>query len=75
MAQQVTYFSIINKITRITAIYDTHIHNTGCAVVTHTDAFMFTDGRYFLQAEQQLDKLATVDLINASLNLNTWPFC
>lgn len=28
----------------------------GCAVVTLQDAFLFTDGRYFLHAEQQLDK-------------------
>lgn len=28
----------------------------GCAVVTLKQAFLFTDGRYFLQAEQQLDK-------------------
>jgi Xaa-Pro aminopeptidase len=27
----------------------------GCAIVTLTEAFLFTDGRYFLQAEQQLD--------------------
>ncbi|KAI6131463.1 peptidase M24, structural domain-containing protein [Pisolithus croceorrhizus] len=30
--------------------------SAGCAVVTLKDAFLFTDGRYFLQAEQQLDK-------------------
>ncbi|TFK61424.1 putative Xaa-Pro aminopeptidase P, partial [Pluteus cervinus] len=30
--------------------------SAGCAIVTETDAFLFTDGRYFLQAEQQLDK-------------------
>jgi Xaa-Pro aminopeptidase len=30
--------------------------SAGCAVVTHKDAFMFTDGRYFLQAEKQLDR-------------------
>lgn len=29
---------------------------TGCAVVTLTGAFLFTDGRYFLQAEKQLDQ-------------------
>lgn len=28
----------------------------GCAVVTLQHALLFTDGRYFLQAEQQLDK-------------------
>ncbi|KAG6334211.1 hypothetical protein ID866_4882 [Astraeus odoratus] len=30
--------------------------SAGCAVVTLKDAFLFTDGRYFLQAEKQLDK-------------------
>ncbi|KAI6021685.1 Creatinase/aminopeptidase [Pisolithus microcarpus] len=30
--------------------------SAGCAVVTLKDAFLFTDGRYFLQAEQQLDE-------------------
>jgi hypothetical protein len=36
--------------------------------VTHKDAYLFTDGRYFLQAEKQLDKLASIDsLISNSL--------
>lgn len=26
----------------------------GCAVITRTEAFMFTDGRYFLQAAEQM---------------------
>ncbi|KAH9948032.1 Creatinase/aminopeptidase [Amylocystis lapponica] len=30
--------------------------SAGCAIVTTNDAFLFTDGRYFLQAEQQLDE-------------------
>ncbi|KAG8216366.1 peptidase M24, structural domain-containing protein [Butyriboletus roseoflavus] len=30
--------------------------SAGCAVVTLRNAFLFTDGRYFLQAEQQLDE-------------------
>lgn len=30
----------------------------GCAVVTLDKAFLFTDGRYFLQAGKQLDELA-----------------
>lgn len=30
--------------------------NTGCAVVTLDAAYLFTDGRYFLQAEKQLDQ-------------------
>ncbi|KAG8743723.1 hypothetical protein FRC10_011505 [Ceratobasidium sp. 414] len=29
--------------------------SAGCAVITHSRAHLFTDGRYFLQAEQQLD--------------------
>ncbi|KAJ7249434.1 putative Xaa-Pro aminopeptidase P [Mycena rebaudengoi] len=29
--------------------------SSGCAIVTSKEAFLFTDGRYFLQAEQQLD--------------------
>jgi hypothetical protein len=29
----------------------------GCAVITLDKALMFTDGRYFLQAEKQLDSL------------------
>ncbi|CAE6418639.1 unnamed protein product [Rhizoctonia solani] len=29
--------------------------SAGCAVVSTSGAFLFTDGRYFLQAEQQLD--------------------
>ncbi|KAJ7074964.1 Creatinase/Prolidase N-terminal domain-containing protein [Mycena belliarum] len=29
--------------------------SAGCAIITPKDAFLFTDGRYFLQAEQQLD--------------------
>ncbi|KAI0938502.1 hypothetical protein AcV5_000173 [Taiwanofungus camphoratus] len=30
--------------------------SAGCAIVTSKDAFLFTDGRYFLQAEKQLDQ-------------------
>ncbi|XP_006463697.1 hypothetical protein AGABI2DRAFT_187219 [Agaricus bisporus var. bisporus H97] len=29
--------------------------SAGCAIVTLTEAYLFTDGRYFLQAEKQLD--------------------
>ncbi|KAF8520939.1 putative Xaa-Pro aminopeptidase P [Hysterangium stoloniferum] len=29
--------------------------SAGCAIITLKDALMFTDGRYFLQAEQQMD--------------------
>jgi hypothetical protein len=37
--------------------------DVGCAVVTLTDAFLFTDGRYFLQAEKQLDQSAFWQLL------------
>ncbi|KAF7291982.1 putative Xaa-Pro aminopeptidase P [Mycena indigotica] len=30
--------------------------SAGCAIVTQKEALLFTDGRYFLQAEQQLDE-------------------
>ncbi|KDQ60006.1 hypothetical protein JAAARDRAFT_711428 [Jaapia argillacea MUCL 33604] len=30
--------------------------SAGCAVITKDQAYLFTDGRYFLQAEKQLDK-------------------
>ncbi|PSS29828.1 hypothetical protein PHLCEN_2v2669 [Hermanssonia centrifuga] len=30
--------------------------SAGCAIVTSDDAYLFTDGRYFLQAEKQLDQ-------------------
>ncbi|KAF8120222.1 peptidase M24, structural domain-containing protein [Boletus edulis] len=30
--------------------------SAGCAVISLKDAFLFTDGRYFLQAQQQLDE-------------------
>lgn len=29
--------------------------SAGCALITHQDALLFTDGRYFLQASQQLE--------------------
>jgi len=29
--------------------------SAGCAVITLKEAFLFTDGRYYLQASQQLD--------------------
>jgi hypothetical protein len=38
-----------------------NIKPPGCAIVTNKEAFLFTDGRYFLQAEKQLDKLAAGD--------------
>ncbi|KZP17479.1 putative Xaa-Pro aminopeptidase P [Athelia psychrophila] len=30
--------------------------SAGCAIITSDEAYLFTDGRYFLQAEKQLDK-------------------
>jgi hypothetical protein len=35
----------------------------GCAIITLRDAFLFTDGRYFLQASQQLDRYCSAHLI------------
>ncbi|KAF8176462.1 hypothetical protein BJ912DRAFT_857446 [Pholiota molesta] len=32
--------------------------SAGCAVITLDNAYLFTDGRYFLQAGKQLDQLA-----------------
>ena len=32
-----------------------HFHFVGTAVVTETKAALWTDGRYYLQAESQLD--------------------
>ena len=29
---------------------------TGCAIITLEKAYLFTDGRYFLQAGKQLDQ-------------------
>ncbi|KAG9311846.1 Creatinase/aminopeptidase [Chiua virens] len=36
--------------------------SAGCAIVTLNDAYLFTDGRYFLQAEQQLDTTTWSDV-------------
>lgn len=35
----------------------------GVAVVTLKDAFLFTDGRYFLQAEKQLDSCVSFGIV------------
>lgn len=40
------------------------IGSSGCAIVTSTEAFLFTDGRYFLQAEQQLDSYVPFPVIS-----------
>ena len=42
---------------------------TGCAIVTLDKAFLFTDGRYFLQAENQLDELSDTILVFEILTL------
>ncbi len=43
----------------------------GCAVVTPKGAYLFTDGRYFLQAEKQLDQYVhNASFDNALLKLD-----
>ncbi|KTW27323.1 hypothetical protein T552_02307 [Pneumocystis carinii B80] len=44
--------------------------SAGCAVITQKEACLFTDGRYFLQASQQLDKNWT--LMKLEANNPTW---
>jgi hypothetical protein len=39
--------------------------SAGCAVITLDNAYLFTDGRYFLQAGKQLDQLAAAFVIDA----------
>ncbi|KAF7323583.1 RNA helicase [Mycena kentingensis (nom. inval.)] len=45
--------------------------SAGCAVVTEKEAYLFTDGRYFLQAEQQLDKNWTL-MRRGQTGVPTW---
>lgn len=45
--------------------------SAGCAVISETEACMFTDGRYFLQASQQLDKNWTLMKLGLS-GVPTW---
>ncbi|KAG5518749.1 hypothetical protein PMAC_002718 [Pneumocystis sp. 'macacae'] len=45
--------------------------SAGCAVISETQALMFTDGRYFLQASQQLDKNWTLMKLGLS-GVPTW---
>jgi hypothetical protein len=47
------------KFILIKARFSVNPRVAGCAIVTPQDAFLFTDGRYFLQAGQQLDKSVT----------------
>jgi hypothetical protein len=45
----------------------------GCAIITLDEAFLFTDGRYFLQAEKQLDRcLFLNDRIKDLVYQPTW---
>ncbi|KAG1748032.1 peptidase M24, structural domain-containing protein [Suillus occidentalis] len=47
--------------------------SAGCAIITLRDAFLFTDGRYFLQASQQLDRYLTGKLMKQGLpDVPTW---
>jgi len=39
----------------------------GCAIVTLEKAFLFTDGRYFLQAEKQLDEYESFMLFHTQV--------
>ncbi|KIM78225.1 hypothetical protein PILCRDRAFT_98456 [Piloderma croceum F 1598] len=45
--------------------------SAGCAIVTNKEAFLFTDGRYYLQAEKQLDKNWTL-MKNGLPDVPTW---
>jgi Xaa-Pro aminopeptidase len=47
--------------------------STGTAIVTKDKAYLFTDGRYFLQAEQQLDKSVESCSISTSQTVKTRP--
>lgn len=44
-----------NKLLKLTIIVCFLFHFVGIAVVTETKAALWTDGRYYLQAESQLD--------------------
>ncbi|KAL1747023.1 peptidase M24, structural domain-containing protein [Schizophyllum fasciatum] len=49
--------------------------SAGCAIITLDRAYLFTDGRYFLQASQQLDDnwtLMKVGMQGASCHVPTW---
>ena len=49
-----------------------HRFTLGCAIVTLDEACLFADGRYFLQAEKQLDKLQSRSILFASFFLFTF---
>jgi hypothetical protein len=45
--------------------------SAGCAVITHNEARLWTDGRYWLQAEKQLDEwvVGVVTLLQLEISL------
>ncbi|KAF7724779.1 hypothetical protein EC973_000735 [Apophysomyces ossiformis] len=47
--------------------------SAGCAVVTQKTAALFTDGRYFLQASQELDPRAWTLMKEGLPGVPTWP--
>jgi hypothetical protein len=51
--------SLVLLVRTITMCFEfiTELSILGCAIVMKDEALLFTDGRYFLQAESQLDKL------------------
>jgi len=42
-------------------------YDIGCAIVTLDKAYLFTDGRYFLQAGKQLDEYVDRHLLGETL--------
>lgn len=46
--------------------------SAGCAVITHSQAALFTDGRYFLQASQQLETNVWTLMKQGESNVPTW---
>jgi Xaa-Pro aminopeptidase len=46
--------------------------SAGCAVITNTQAALFTDGRYFLQAGQQLEPNTWTLMKQGETNVPTW---
>lgn len=51
---------LVSRCISVSFTADLTLLDSGCAVVTVDAAYLFTDGRYFIQAEKQLDKLRTV---------------
>lgn len=52
----------VRKLKSDTHPYNAHLtlSRSGCAVITDKNAFLFTDGRYFLQAEKELDQFVYI---------------